>query len=143
MEYDFQQLNPGDEILQSDCEQMIELAASHRDYSMRLVSLCKEAEANLWRIGKCYTLRCVNNGIRVLTHAEASQYGDELFEHGKRKMRLAHKRKIAVDTSGFNEQQRRDHFEGIAKQSRMISFMRKRTAIKLDAVIKTTPARDI
>lgn len=139
MQFDVSDLQPGDEIDAFTCSQYIDIGQSDRDYPMHLLTLAKQIESDLWRIGRQFTVRCQANAIRVLTHSEAAEYNESTFEQGKRKMRLAHRRGLAVDTSSFDEQSKIDHLERLAKQGRVLSFMRQRSTLTLDPVIKQTP----
>jgi hypothetical protein len=141
MKYDVTELHPGDEIAVEDCESLIESKQTDRNYPMLLVGLAKSIEASLWRIGRQYTVRCQGNGIRILTHIEAAEYGEATYESGKRKMRLAHRRGMAVDTSAFPEDVRKKHVENLAKQGRQLSALRQRASLELEATKKTTPIR--
>lgn len=143
MNYDVTELHPGDEISTEDCESLVESKSTDRNYPMLLVGLAKSIEASLWRIGRRYTVRCQGNGIRVLTHIEAAEYGEATYEAGKRKMRLAHRRGMAVDTSAFPEDIRQKHNENLVKQGRQLSAMRQRAKIELEPTKKTIPIRSV
>jgi hypothetical protein len=76
--------------------------------------------------------RISNDGIEIMTDADASEYLRDQFEGGAAKMRRAHRRSVRVDIAGLTDQQRAEH---LLEQQRMASRLqadkaaRKRWAI--------------
>ncbi len=139
--FEVNELAPGDDITAEQCEKLIGLTVTHHYYPMHLLNLAKQIEADLWRIGRKYTVQCKDYAIRVLTHAEAKTYNESVWESGKRKMRLSHRRAAAIDTSSFTDEMRREHYENLSKQGKILSSLRRRHDITLEPTIKTTPKR--
>lgn len=140
MVFDLTGLRAGDVVSVETIEASMGVDRNHRDYPMQQMILSKEIEKTLWNVGKNLTVRCVGLQIKVLTQEESVEYNESIFESGKRKMRLAHKRASAIDVSGFTEDQRRDHFERLGKQGVVLAAMRKRITLTLDATERSTPS---
>lgn len=141
MQVDVTDLTLGDTIDVAECEKLLECKSDSRDYPFMVMTLAKSIETELWRIGKQWTVCTVGGSVRVLTHAEAIAYNESTFDAGKRKMRLAHRRAMAIDVGGLTDELRSRHCDNLTKQGRMISAMRVRGPMKLDAVVKVTPSR--
>ncbi len=143
IQYDVTDIQLGDCIDANECERLLEMSSQHKDYAMQLMTLAKQIEHSLWRVGKQFTVCTQNGSIRVLTHAEAIEYNESTFESGKRKMRLAHRRGVAVDTSSLTDELRKRHCDNLAKQGRILSAMRQRANLELTPTIKSTPIRSV
>lgn len=141
MEFDVTDLQPGDTVSVEECQKITELHVNHREYPLRLVMLAKMIEDSLWRIGRQLTVRCQHNTVCVLTHAEAIEYNQSTFDSGRKKMRLAHKRALAVDVSALSESLRGEHFENLTKQGAMLSAMRQRPKLDVEAFVSNMPKR--
>jgi hypothetical protein len=76
--------------------------------------------------------RISNDGIEIMTDADASEYLRDQFEGGAAKMRRAHRRSMRVDIVGLDDKQRSEH---LLEQQRMATRLqadkvaRKRWAI--------------
>jgi hypothetical protein len=138
---DVTDLMQGDTIDVAECETITEVNSSHKLYPFALMQLAKLVETELWRIGKQWTVCTSGGSIRILTHAEAIEYNAATFESGKRKMRLAHKRSMAIDASGLTDDLRLQLADQISKQGRMLTAMRQKKPIEVEAVKKITPRR--
>lgn len=141
IEYDVTDLQQGDCIDVNECERLLEISNQHKDYAMAVMTLAKQIEYNLWRTGRQFTVCTTGGSIRVLTNAEAIEYNEATFEAGKRKMRLANRRSIAIDTSGLTDALRVQHSDNLAKQGRILSAMRQRPVMILEPTEKNTPVR--
>jgi hypothetical protein len=62
--------------------------------------------------------RISNDGIEIMTDADASEYLRDQFESGAAKMRRSHRRSVRVDIAGLTDQQRGEH---LLEQQRMAS----------------------
>ncbi len=140
MEYDVTDLLAGDAIECKECEEITECSFGSTKYSMRLMVLAKAIERNLWRLGRKLTVSCQKGFIQVLTPTEAIEYNNKIYDSGKRKMRLAHRRSIAIDTSTLADDVRREHNDNLAKQSRQLQSLRLRV-LEVEPVKKITPSR--
>jgi hypothetical protein len=136
------QLMQGDTIDVAECESITEVTSESKQYPFALMQLAKQIETELWLLGKQWTVCTTGGSVRILTNAEAIAYNAATFDAGRRKMRLAHKRSIAIDASSLTDELRQQLMENIARQGRMLSAMRTtKQPIEVQAVKKITPRR--
>lgn len=123
---DISDLQRGDVIETATCEGLIGESFGTLEFAKRQLYLCKQIEAELWKIGRQITCIIRGGEIRLLTDIESSEYNQGLYESGKRKIRLAHRRALAVDMSKLSDDKRKNHLEAVCKMASVISGFRYR-----------------
>jgi len=141
-EVDFSHLEIGDEISQSECEQIVGATIEQAAYSIRVMQLCEQISKSLWAIGKRYTVATVKGKVRVLTHEEASIYNASRFENGIDKMKRCHTRLLAVDAGELTDERRRVHERECINTSKMLAVIgQTKKEIRLEAHRSTLPKK--
>jgi hypothetical protein len=119
-------LEPGDNVEQSVCEQLIGMERKGNEYAYQfaLLQLGDFIQKSLWKIGKQFTVRTTNQEVQVLTHEEASKYNASRFELAIAKLRRCNRRLNAVDPGQLTKEAREEHGRTIIRQSRVLSLLK-------------------
>lgn len=139
-DFDVSNLERGDVIGVSTCEQILGCRHGTVEFAQRQMYLSKWLEKELWRIGKQISVCICGAEIKLLTHAEASEYADSVYETGRRKIRLAHKRACAVDLGELSEERRTEHLKSVMRMANVIGSFRRKELPQLKAVKPLLPS---
>lgn len=126
MKIDLTNVEPGHVFSMAQCEEAIGFPRDRDRYqwNFMLMQLCEQVQKQLWNSGKHFTVVTSKSEIRVLTHAEASEYNANMFDNAIKKMRRTNRKLMAVDTTGFSENALVSHEKAIVKQSRILAMMK-------------------
>jgi len=135
-------LEAGDIIEQPICETIIGFDRSTKmyEFNFELMQLAEYVQSQLWKIGKQLTVVSHKGSIRVLTHAEASEYNASRFDNAIKKMRKCHKRLVAVNTGGFDQESKNAHSSSLVKTSRILTAIKStRTEVVMEPHVSIVP----
>jgi hypothetical protein len=137
--FDIAALAKGQRIEPDRLERLSGLKRGTSAYAFRLLTWSKWIEDRTAETMRPLLCRISNDGIEIMTDADASEYLRDQFESGAAKMRRSHRRSILVDVAGLTEQQRVEH---LLEQQRMATRLQadKIAKRKMDLIGKTTQA---
>lgn len=124
--FDFHAIYKGDTITPDQCERIIGMSREQKRYALKLVKLAEILEKGLRRIGRKCTVRCLRDGIRVLTDAEAAEHNDAMVHQHLRGARRSVRRQSDVDTSNLSDGQRKQHEKALIRNGMMLQAARLR-----------------
>ena len=114
--FDIAALAKGQRIEPDRLETLSGLRRGTPAYAFKLLTWSRWIEDRTAETLRPLLCRISNDGIDVMTDAEASVYLRDQFEGGAAKMRRAHRRSTLVDIGGLDDKQRGDH---LLEQQRM------------------------
>jgi len=108
-------------------------------YAFKLLTWSRWIEERTADTHRPLLCRISNDGIDVMTDAEAAEYLRDQFESGAAKMRRSHRRSQLVDVAGLDDKQRGDH---LLEQQRMATRLQadKVARRRFNLIGKKTPA---
>ena len=109
-------LDKGQRIEPERLEALSGLKRGSSAYAFKLLTWSKWIEERTAETHRPLLCRISNDGIEIMTDADASEYLRDQFESGAAKMRRSHRRSVLVDVAGLTEQQRGEH---LLEQQRM------------------------
>ena len=123
---DIKALEKGDYIPPEMCEERTKCKdRNSKAYGLELESFKERIDLELTRIGRNWTLRCRQDGIAILTDAEAGDHNRKSFDALKRGMRRRAGKNLGVDVSMLPEEQRRPHEHTVISQAMQLSAMKR------------------
>jgi hypothetical protein len=137
--FDVGTLDKGQRIEPERLEALSGLKRGTSAYAFKLLTWSRWIEDRTAETLRPLLCRISNDGIEIMTDADASEYLRDQFESGAAKMRRSHRRSILVDVAGLTEQQRGEH---LLEQQRMATRLQadKIAKRKMDLIGKTTQA---
>lgn len=137
--FDVGTLDKGQRIEPERLEALSGLKRGTSAYAFKLLTWSKWIEDRTAETLRPLLCRIGNDGIEIMTDADASEYLRDQFESGAAKMRRSHRRSILVDVAGLTEQQRGEH---LLDQQRMATRLQadKIAKRKMELIGKTTQA---
>lgn len=137
--FDVGTLDKGQRIEPERLEALSGLRRGTSAYAFKLLTWSKWIEDRTAETLRPLLCRISNDGIEIMTDADASEYLRDQFESGAAKMRRSHRRSILVDVGGLTEQQRGEH---LLEQQRMATRLQadKVAKRKMGLIGKTTQA---
>jgi hypothetical protein len=137
--FDVGTLDKGQRIEPERLEALSGLRRGTSAYAFKLLTWSKWIEDRTAETLRPLLCRISNDGIEIMTDADASEYLRDQFESGAAKMRRSHRRSILVDVPGLTEQQRGEH---LLEQQRMATRLQadKVAKRKMGLIGKTTQA---
>ena len=108
-------------------------------YAFKLLTWSRWIEDRTAETLRPLLCRISNDGIDIMTDAEASVYLRDQFESGAAKMRRSHRRSALVDIAGLDDQQRGEH---LLQQQRMATRLQADRVARrrFNLIGKKTPA---
>ena len=130
-------LNKGDVISVDVLQKITKKPQGSQEYAFKLMSLqsfIHDKRADL-------TVRIDHDTIRILTDKESSEYNDQVFKMGMRKMKTSNGRLLMVDYSGFSDDEKQRHLRKIEVNSRtyQATILGRRGKLILPPVVRNTP----
>ena len=141
-DYDFSQLQLGDEISRAECEKMIETTEDRnpKQYKLGLLAILTEVRrAMRLKFGRRITVRCLQGGISVLTDSEAAEYNPKRFEQAVAICRRAHRQLCDVDVRKLTDAEKVAFGRAYTSQAARVAMLRVRIDTELPAVERSTP----
>ena len=137
--FDIASLDKGQRIEPDRLEAVSGLRRGTSAYAFKLLTWSRWIEERTAETLRPLLCRISNDGIEIMTDADASEYLRDQFESGAAKMRRSHRRSVLVDVAGLTEQQRGEH---LLEQQRMAMRLQadKVARRKMNLVGKTTQA---
>ena len=137
--FDVGTLDKGQRIEPERLEALSGLRRGTSAYAFKLLTWSKWIEDRTAETLRPLLCRISNDGIEIMTDADASEYLRDQFELGAARMRRSHRRSILVDVAGLTEQQRGEH---LLQQQRMATRLQadKIAKRKMELIGKTTQA---
>lgn len=114
--FDIATLGKGQRIEPDRLETLSGLRRGTSAYAFKLLTWSRWIEDRTAETLTPLICRISNDGIDIMTDAEASVYLRDQFESGAAKMRRSHRRSTLVDVAGLDDKQRGDH---LLEQQRM------------------------
>ena len=137
--FDIAALTKGQRIEPDKLETLSGLRRGTSAYAFKLLTWSRWIEERTAETLRPLLCRISNDGIDVMTDAEAAEYLRDQFESGAAKMRRSHRRSQLVDIAGLDDQQRGEH---LLEQQRMAMRLQadKVARRKMGLIGKKTPA---
>jgi hypothetical protein len=114
--FDVATLGKGQRIEPDKLETLSGLRRGTSAYAFKLLTWSRWIEERTAETLRPLLCRISNDGIDIMTDAEATVYMRQQFEAGSAKRRRAHRRLLLVDVAGLDDQQRGEH---LLEQQRM------------------------
>jgi hypothetical protein len=137
--FDINALAKGQRIEPDKLETLSGLRRGTSAYAFKLLTWSRWIEDRTAETLRPLLCRISNDGIDIMTDAEASVYLRDQFESGAAKMRRSHRRSALVDVGGLDDQQRGEH---LLQQQRMATRLQadKIARRRMNLIGKTTQA---
>ena len=137
--FDINALAKGQRIEPDRLERLSGLRRGTPAYAFKLLTWSRWIEDRTAETLRPLLCRISNDGIDIMTDAEASAYLRDQFESGAAKMRRSHRRSALVDLAGLDDQQRGEH---LLQQQRMATRLQadKVARRRMNLIGKTTQA---
>jgi len=137
--FDIAALAKGQRIEPDRLEALSGLRRGTPAYAFRLLTWSRWIEDRTAETLRPLLCRISNDGIDIMTDAEASVYLRDQFESGAAKMRRSHRRSALVDIAGLDDQQRGEH---LLQQQRMATRLQADRVARrrFNLIGKKTPA---
>lgn len=137
--FDIAALGKGQRIEPDKLETLSGLRRGTSAYAFKLLTWSRWIEERTAETLRPLLCRISNDGIDVMTDAEAAEYLRDQFESGAAKMRRSHRRSQLVDIAGLDDQQRGEH---LLEQQRMAMRLQadKVAKRKMNLISKKAPA---
>jgi hypothetical protein len=115
--FDIGSLAKGQRIEPGRLEALSGLRRGTPAYAFRLLTWSRWIEDRTAETLRPLLCRISNDGIDIMTDAEASVYLRDQFESGAAKMRRSHRRSALVDIAGLDDQQRGERHKQLRRVS--------------------------
>lgn len=137
--FDIGSLAKGERIEPDRLERLSGLRRGTPAYAFKLLTWSRWIEDRTAETLRPLLCRISNDGIDIMTDAEAAEYLRDQFESGAAKMRRSHRRSQLVDIAGLDDQQRGEH---LLQQQRMATRLQadKIARRRMNLIGKTTQA---
>lgn len=139
---DYDSIAKGDVIPAARIERVMNVDRRDRDaFKMAAMQLKARVVADLWRMGKKWTLSQKGDDIVVLTDAQAAEYTDRQIELDLRAMAKMLRHQLAVDVSALDDDQRSEHERNLEVNSKTLqaATSARRSTLRLTAHQRSTP----
>ena len=137
--FDIAALAKGQRIEPDRLERLSGLRRGTSAYAFKLLTWSRWIEDRTAETLRPLLCRISNDGIDIMTDAEASVYLRDQFESGAAKMRRSHRRSALVDIARLDDQQRGEH---LLQQQRMATRLQADRVARrrMNLIGKTTQA---
>ena len=130
---DFESLQPGSVITIPELERILMCKKGTDNYAFGVLSLRKQIIAELSRINRPCSVRSKHGTLEILDAPQSSQYENNRFVLGIRKLRRALKQMLQVPINRLTTEQRIEHDRNLTTNSRTFqgAMMGRRGQLKL------------
>lgn len=111
--FDLAKLNKGDTLSVSQCEAILGVEHTSREYGLKHVALCAQVERELAAEGVRCKAVMVDGALHVLADEETPGYALREFEASRRKIGRAHMLNQEADRSNMTDAARQKHDRAI------------------------------
>lgn len=119
------ELSKGSRIPARVIEQATRTNRNHRDYGLAVLAVRTAVENHFREAHRQVVTTAEERGdVRVLTDAEASEYQEDQFEAGIRRMQRANHKARGVDVSTLNHVEREEHDRRLVVQAAYLAGIR-------------------
>jgi hypothetical protein len=137
--FDYDALGKGDVITVERLQDLTGLTYGTTAFSLQVLRYQKVIEDELLARGRAVTVCSEKGSLRILTDAEASEYGAKLFASRFRQMMTAHRGCLRVDVTNLDDEQKAAHGRTLLTQGAMLAAARTAKRESLTAHERVTP----